>query len=37
MTDDSVLSLGLAYEFRGEVKSLVARVEAKTMGYEALP
>ena len=33
----AMLSLGLAYEFRGEVQALVARVEAKTMGYEALP
>jgi hypothetical protein len=33
----AMLSLGLAYEFRGEVKALVARVEAQTMGYEAVP
>jgi hypothetical protein len=33
----AVLSLGLAYGFPGEVKALVARVEAQAMGYEALP
>jgi hypothetical protein len=33
----AIAMLGLAYGFRGEVKALVARVEARTMGYEALP